>query len=140
MSAPPPFPAHLHWDGRRAGGTFHLVDTRTWAAADFAAALAWKADPDRHQAWTCALGDALAAAIRRLLGGHPLHPGDLQLVVPPAGHRRETTHPAGALAAEVGRLLDLDVVTALARTAPTRGGPAPLPTDHPAARLGPRAR
>ena len=104
----------LHFESGRAGGTFHVEDTRRWGRDDFRGFLAWKAYPDGWPAYTQAMAAAIAEGLRGLFGGHL--PADAVIVTPPAGRARPGTYPAGALAAELRRLTGLDLVDALART------------------------
>jgi hypothetical protein len=112
-------PKRLHFESGRAGGTFHVEDTRTWGGDDFRRFLAWKADPDSAPDYTQAMAAAVADGLRGLFGGHL--PAEAVIVTPPPGQARLGTYPAGALAAEIRRITGLDLVDALARTRKRRG-------------------
>jgi hypothetical protein len=112
-------PKRLHFESGRAGGTFHVEDTRTWGRNNFRRFLAWKKDPDGGPEYTQAMGAAIADGLRGLFGGYL--PADAVIVTPPPGRARFGTYPAGALAAELRRLTGLDLVDALARTCGRRG-------------------
>lgn len=120
---------HLHYAGGLAGGIFYVADTRLWTDADFRAFLAWKDDPDAGAAYTSTMATAIVDGLRALFGGH-LPPA--VLVCLPPGRDRPGTYPAGALAAEIRRQSGLDLVDALARTAPkaSRGQHGSLRSNH----------